>query len=530
MTYKTKATKVNPYAEGGALNTVLDIAGTASPLLGAGISLAKGIFGIVADKKAAEAQEKLDMQETLNRKQGQLSQYTSSGGKMYGPGGVEVNPQSLNIGALGGPTSNGRMFDPESNLEEITQGGTHEQNPAGGTQIGVGANGKPNMLEEGETKVVINGQEFVFSARILFTNKGEFPAFMKDSTYAEVSKVLEKAFEDRYDKYSKDTLKAFLERLAIKQETVKELQENPGLKEDNINQNQFPGGGFTDWMKSTASEIEGYQNQDVDNSIYGEFNLDEHRFPGIENIFNMPNTPLDSKGMLEQQLNEIGAYNTPNIDKGYFGLGAEAGANNNNTGKDSWFNDDNISKAALGLGALGQLTGVFSSIRGRNQLRKPEQLNANLLDTSSITENLVNRQSILREVARTQQSAIGALGARASGNFGAYAANVAGIHGKTAEATSGAMLQASELDSREKARVQQLRLGAQQFNVQSQNQTDLANEQNMAAYEAQRGAYTQGIAANLGSMGQSFMNYSIGSQTGKYAGLGEQLKALINTR
>lgn len=514
--FKVKSKKVNPYSFGGILGEAAKgagsgaLAGTMGGPIGAGagaiiggvVGLTKGIFGHVAEKKAEEGQVNLENQELMNRKAAQLARLTSGGGKLTGPGGIEVDPLSLNMNAYGGPLTGNRMHDPESNIEEFNQGGTHEQNPNGGTQIGIGSNGNPDTVEQGETAVNINGRKFIFSARVEFRNKGEFPTFMKDSTFADASKNLEEAFKDRHSPEDKATKKAFLERLAEKQETVKELQSNPGLNEEG--QNQFAGGGFG----------ERYVNPE----ITGEFGK-EYSIEGLpEPEFTLPNKN-------DININDPAAWEEKYGQYGEFGVLGE-GENK----PQPWLTDDKIAKGALGLGALSSLTGVFNNIRARNKMEKPGQVNAHLLDTSGITANLVNRQDILREVANTQQSAIGSLGARASGNFGAFAANVAGVQGKTAQATSRAMLQASELDAKERGRVQELKLGAQRFNAQSQNQADLANEQNLAAYEAQRAAYSQGIAANLGSLGQTAMNYSIGTQAGKYGGLESQLAALMNKR
>ena len=47
----------------------------------------------------------------------------------------------------------------------IEAGGTHEMNPMGGVQVGMAGN-KPALLEEGEVKAKIGGQDYVFSNRL----------------------------------------------------------------------------------------------------------------------------------------------------------------------------------------------------------------------------------------------------------------------------------------------------------------------------------------------------------------------------
>jgi len=520
---KVKSKKVNPYSVGGILgSTATGVAGGAAGgppgmIIGGAIGLAKGIFGHLGEEKAAQVAGKAESQRIESGKKAQLASLTAKEGKLVGPGGIEINPYSLkdslrNESAQGGPLSGSRMFDPESNIEEFNQGGTHEQNPNGGIQVGIGANGKPDTVEQGETAVIINGRKFIFSARVEFRNKGEFPTFMKDSTFADASKNLEEAFKDRLGPEDKATKKAFLERLALKQETIKELQENPGLEEEG-QQNQFQGGGFGGGLFDT-NFMEQYAPSGYDyNGPLLPTKTEEARSEFVTDPNALPSSVYDPEAWEKEygQYSDIGVLSP-----------------DGNAPTPFWKDDEKLGKAVLGLGALGSLAGVFGSMRARNKMRKPGEVKAHLLDASGITENLVNRQDILREVAHTQQSAIGALGAKASGDFGAFAANVAGIQGKTAQATSRAMLQASELDAKEKSRVQELKLGAQRFNVQSQNQADLANEQNLAAYEAQRAAYSQGIVANISSLGQTAVNYAIGTQAGKYGGLAEQLAALMS--
>lgn len=51
-------------------------------------------------------------------------------------------------------------------LNEINEGGTHEQNPLGGIPQGIGSNGQTNTVEEGETTFDLPNGKFVFSDRI----------------------------------------------------------------------------------------------------------------------------------------------------------------------------------------------------------------------------------------------------------------------------------------------------------------------------------------------------------------------------
>lgn len=72
------------------------------------------------------------------------------------------NYANANWAAMGGELSGMS----EEGVQEITTGGTHEQNPNGGVFVGMGANGKPNTVEEGEIVVDFpGGKKFVFTNR-----------------------------------------------------------------------------------------------------------------------------------------------------------------------------------------------------------------------------------------------------------------------------------------------------------------------------------------------------------------------------
>lgn len=58
----------------------------------------------------------------------------------------------------------------EGELNSFEGGGTHQENPLGGIPQGVGANGKMNTVEEGETSFDLDGDKFIFSDRISLTD------------------------------------------------------------------------------------------------------------------------------------------------------------------------------------------------------------------------------------------------------------------------------------------------------------------------------------------------------------------------
>ena len=98
--------------------------------------------------------------------------------------------------ALGGDIqTNGSDFF--TGLSMVNAGGSHEQNPYGGVQVGISRdNGEPNLVEEGETIF----DDYVFSKRIKVDKKTKdrFHLGKKaNMSYADVSKKLQKESEER---------------------------------------------------------------------------------------------------------------------------------------------------------------------------------------------------------------------------------------------------------------------------------------------------------------------------------------------
>ena len=124
--------------------------------------------------------------------------------------------------ALGGDmqTNGGDFTD---GLTIIDAGGSHEENPYDGVQVGISReNGQPNLVEEGETIF----DDYVFSKRIKAdaeTKKKFHVGKSADVSYADLSKKLEKeSFERPNDPISQNGLKKQLQDLADEQERQKE--------------------------------------------------------------------------------------------------------------------------------------------------------------------------------------------------------------------------------------------------------------------------------------------------------------------
>ena len=134
-------------------------------------------------------------------------------------GNLPVTP--LSTFALGGDMqTNGGDFS--NGLAHIDAGGSHEENPYDGVQVGISReNGQPNLVEEGETIF----DDYVFSKRIKADaeTKKKFHVGKKtEISYADLSKKLEKeSFERPNDPISQNGLKKQLHDLADEQERQK---------------------------------------------------------------------------------------------------------------------------------------------------------------------------------------------------------------------------------------------------------------------------------------------------------------------
>ena len=142
------------------------------------------------------------------------------GGNIFGS--LQATPFSTF--ALGGVLqTNGGDF---GNLVHIDAGGTHEESPYEGVQMGISReNGQPNLVEEGETIF----DDYVFSRRIkpdARTKKKFHVGKNADISFADLSKKLEKESEERpNDAISQASLTKQMHELAEEQERQKQEQQ-----------------------------------------------------------------------------------------------------------------------------------------------------------------------------------------------------------------------------------------------------------------------------------------------------------------
>lgn len=132
--------------------------------------------------------------------------------------------------ALGGDMqTNGSDFS--DGLQVISAGGSHESNPYDGVQLGTDTQGKPNLVEEGETIF----DDYVFSKRIkadVQTKKKFHVGKNANISYADLSKKLEKESAERpNDTISQAGLKKQMHDLADEQERQKSEMQSKKAQE-----------------------------------------------------------------------------------------------------------------------------------------------------------------------------------------------------------------------------------------------------------------------------------------------------------
>jgi len=169
-----------------------------------------------------------------------------------------------NFAAYGGQFEQSQM---SNGLTEFNEGRKHEQNPNGGILQGTGANGKPNLVEEGETK----HEDYIFSDRLKVTKQSaklsNLPNNIIGKTFAEASKILNKEAKERpNDPISMNAIKADMSKLTQAQEMIKakkqakeQPQENPQAnmmaQGYSAGGNLYGNGGNSDTNKQRYKQI-----------------------------------------------------------------------------------------------------------------------------------------------------------------------------------------------------------------------------------------------------------------------------------
>ncbi len=144
-----------------------------------------------------------------------------------------------NWNAFGG-WSNTQGGDFTNGVTFIDEGGSHEENPYQGVQIGVDPEGAPNLVEQGE--VVYD--DYVFSDRMEIPDDIRKEYKLRGKTFAKAAKSAQRESEERpNDPLSTKGLQAAMERIAAAQEEARERKE--AHREGNEYPSMFAYGGDT---------------------------------------------------------------------------------------------------------------------------------------------------------------------------------------------------------------------------------------------------------------------------------------------
>lgn len=165
----------------------------------------RGKFNATKKRTGKTTEELTHSKNPLTRKRAIFSQNAA---KWHHAFGGELNTN-------GGDFSTGLMF--------IDEGGTHESNPYEGVPMGIAPDGKPNLVEEGET--IFN--DYVFSNRLTVPKAIRNKYKLGDKlTFAKASKKLAKVSEERpNDPISQETLHEIMSDLATVQEEVRQKKQ-----------------------------------------------------------------------------------------------------------------------------------------------------------------------------------------------------------------------------------------------------------------------------------------------------------------
>lgn len=280
---------------GSAGSIVGGIVGGISSLVGSGIGRHR------AEKKARELNE--EIRKANDRMASSFSNSVQNNAleqlealELGNIGGVNnaANGGPLNMRYTGTMSPFGNRFDDggaltnefSNNVTTVNSGGTHEENPLEGVQMGIDPQGIPNLVEEGE--VVFD--DYVYSDRLKVPKTVRHKYKLRGITFADTAKDAQKESEERpNDPISKNYLDFIMPTLAQEQEQIRAKK----LGSNNLQPNQMESinyaacGGrlsnkyddgsyivrYTDAEgKQQSSEVDGYYDGYADHYLFLEKN------------------------------------------------------------------------------------------------------------------------------------------------------------------------------------------------------------------------------------------------------------------
>lgn len=528
-----------------AAMTGMQIAGPLGALASL-VPIATGIIG--NDQKQHKAQE-AEQQWTNNLK---------AKNKQFNQQDLRTN--IANFSANGGDlfAYGGQM---PQQLTEFNSSGTHEQNPNGGIMQGTGANGQPNLVEEGETK----HKDYVFSDRLKINPiiSGEFklPKGLNGKTFAQASKYLNREAKERpNDLISKNAVKAHLAKLTAAQEGLKAQQQPQqgipmeGQPSANILAQGYANGGYIDQTHYNNPTLQGANIGAIGGNMYAEGGDDEldalaesrtnralsdmnksGYFLGDMQAIKSPLTSIDQNAYVRNmKLQGIEQSSGPKIkDMNLaFKENAEFRRRNPFQNTDESQSTDFSRYAPVAANIAMGISDMFEKPEVVKYGRvNPERVTARMDYQPIDTEWMNNKMNATYAGTRDQMIN------NAGGNRAMAMAGLSGINQQQQNAVGEAYMKAHDINYGRKNQATQFNAGIEAQNVAAQNQAQQANLQlqmqemdaNARNRAAKRNAARQAIlnaAGNIGDIGRE--NY-FGKLTTKATGY-NPMDALKYTR
>lgn len=209
-------------------------------LKGASMGAALGPWGMLAGGVIGGAAGLINAKEQKSQQQIMDEQL---GRQQYAAGTAGMNPGSHIYAANGGS-----MYASQKPLlTQFNEGGSHESNPSGGVAQGFGSDGKPNLVEQGETKF----KNYIYSDRLKINDSKSYNlgGSLDGKTFAYASKKLTKLSDERpNDPITKLGVNKSLERLKQANDDAIEMKkfsdENSQLSGNISTKSKFEYGGY----------------------------------------------------------------------------------------------------------------------------------------------------------------------------------------------------------------------------------------------------------------------------------------------
>lgn len=409
-----------------------------------------------------------------------------------------------NTKAFGGELTHGGIFSNGTSI--IGNGGTHEENPYDGIQVGVDEQGIPNLVEQDE----LIWNDYVFSNRLKVPKAVKQKYKLrntKDLKFAEAAKQLQKESEERpNDPISKNGLNAALSDLANEQEYIrmkKEQKQNTfakGGKLGNLYEGEGPKSNFLQFKKKSYPNL---------------FTIPDFSQYAIKDPFKIPQprytTPDFSVSLLEPNASSLEGYMSymfEPISKDIFNTKVtKTKESSNDTRK---FREDPLRYAPIVGHAAGVSSDIFSKpdYQAANEVRNIE-LNPSLVGFTPIGNKLKFTPYDINFQINKANASAGAsrrnIMNTSGGNRAAAMAGLMGVDTNYYNALGDAYRQALQYNDARREAVETFNRATDQYNSEMGLKASMANAESRNAMSRARYERDK-IAALLGQQARDAYN------------------------